>query len=89
MAGVKLTKMTKEFEEFLTKVAAENKGTLTDMGSNWDLTASPKLVLRRKTLDEFYKGRPMWERNALWDSSPIFTEGTIAKLAEDECIIED
>ena len=89
MASIRVVKTTKEFEEYAREAAREAKGSLVDAGSTWAIKASPKLVLKRSTMDRFFKGRPKWERNALWESLPLVTEGAVTKQTEDELILED
>lgn len=89
MANIRVVKTTKQFEEYARKAAEENKGSVVDLGASWCIKASPKLVFSRRTFDDCFKDRPIWERNALWLSLPLVTEGAVTKLADDEIILED
>lgn len=75
-------KTTKQFEEYARKAAEENKGSVVDLGAAWCIKASPKLVLFRRTFDDCFKDRPIWERNALWLSLPLVPEGGATGIGE-------
>lgn len=89
MASIRVIKTTKEFEDYAREAANEAGGSLEDAGSTWRIKASPKLALKRSTMDKYFQDRPKWERNALWESLPLITEGAVTKQAEDELILED
>jgi hypothetical protein len=89
MASIRVAKTTKEFQDYAREAANEAGGSLEDAGSTWRIKASPKLVLKRSTMDKYFQDRPKWERNALWESLPSVTEGAVTKQAEDELILED
>jgi hypothetical protein len=89
MASIRVVKTTKEFEEYASEAAREASGSLVDAGSTWSIKASPKLVLKRSTMDRFFQDRPKWERNALWESLSSVTEGAVTRQTEEELILED
>jgi hypothetical protein len=89
MASIRVVKTTKEFEEYARQAAREANGSLIDAGSTWSIKASPRLVLKRSTMNKFFQDRPKWERNALWESLPSVTEGVVTKQTEEELILED
>jgi hypothetical protein len=89
MASFIFPKKLSEVDKFAKMLADENGGTLSDLGSQWQVKASPRIVVKRSTFDEAFSGRPIWDTDALWRGLILSRDGRLTKTADDEIVLED
>lgn len=90
MAVLNVPQVPEAMAEFARKLAAENKGTVSDdAGMSWRVEAHPKVVVRRGTFNEFFGDKPAWDADALWRGLLLSREGIVTKYESAEIAIED
>ena len=89
MASFIFAKKLSELDRFAKMLADENTGTLSDLGSQWQVKASPRIVVKRSTFDKAFGTLPVWDTDALWRGLILSREGRLTKTGDDEIVLED
>ena len=89
MASLIFPKKLSEVDSFAKILADENKGTLSDLGSQWQVKASPRIVVKRSTFDKVFGRLPIWDADALWRGLILSRDGQLTKTGDDEIVLED